>query len=131
MSVKRACRPSAGFDGADSRDLEGSLQRLAIRRRAGGIQLHAAEEMTGDEHDQRHPSERSNGREPERKSNGGNNGTISDKQRSMLFARGKAANIPMNDLSKCWIQEGFEIAAQITKDKFDAVLKHIDEWKAA
>ena len=88
-----------------------------------------AEEMTGDGHDQRPPEERQPGREPQRRSETTNgNGIISEKQRSMLFARGKDAGIPMNDLAKCWQAEGFDIAAQITKDKFDAVLKRVSEW---
>lgn len=98
-----------------------------------GFSTTPAEEMTGDEQDHRR-EEKQNGRDPERKStaNGpANNGLINDKQRSLLFARGKAAGIPMNELAKCWQAEGFDIAAQITRDKFDAVLKRIAEWKAA
>lgn len=97
-----------------------------------GYDTTPAEEMSGDEHhDQRHPSERKPGKEPERKSeNGGGNGVISDKQRSMLFAIAKEVGCPMNDLAKIWQAEGFDIAANITRPKFDAILKNVREWKA-
>ena len=92
-----------------------------------GFSTTPAEEMTGDE--QGRTEDRKPGREPQRRSETANgNGIISEKQRSMLFARGKDAGIPMNDLAKCWQAEGFDIAAQITKDKFDAVLKRVSEW---
>lgn len=89
-----------------------------------------AEEMTGDEHDQRRQDERKNGKEPERKSsNGGDH--ISEPQRKRLFAIAKEVGCPMNTVAKIIADAGFDIAANITKTKYDAVVKSVQDWQQA
>ncbi len=88
-----------------------------------------AEEMTGDEHDQRPRNERPNGREPERKSNGGDR--ITEPQRKRLFAIAKEVGCPMNDVAKIITQAGFDVAANVSKDKYDAVVKSVQDWQNA
>ncbi len=95
-----------------------------------GYDTTPAEEMTGDEHDQRHPSERKNGKEPERKSATDNN-LITEPQRSRLFAIAKSAGCPMNTVAQIITKAGFDIAANITKAKYDAVVKAVQEWQNA
>jgi hypothetical protein len=89
-----------------------------------------AEDMTGDEHDQRQPSERKNGKEPERKSASDNN-LITEPQRSRLFAIAKSSGCPMNTVAQIITKAGFDIAANITKAKYDSVVKAVQEWQNA
>lgn len=95
-----------------------------------GFSTTPAEEMTGDEHDQRHASEKPNGREPERKSNGGGK-VITEPQRRRLFAIAKEVGCPMNEAAAIWIKAGFDVVANITQDKYDAIVKSVQEWQAA
>jgi hypothetical protein len=89
-----------------------------------------AEEMTGDEHDQRRQDERKNGKEPERKSSNGSD-HISEPQRKRLFAIAKEVGCPMNTVAKIIAAAGFDIAANITKTKYDAVVKSVQDWQQA
>jgi hypothetical protein len=92
-----------------------------------GYDTTPAEEMTGDEHDQRKPDERKLGKEPERKSNGGDH--ISEPQRKRLFAIAKEVGCPMNAVAKIITDSGFDIAANITKAKYDAVVASVQNWQ--
>lgn len=92
-----------------------------------GFSTTPAEEMTGDEHDQRDGSEKRNGRDPERKSN--KEGVISEPQRKRLFAIAKEVGCPGNDTFKIIQQCGFDIAANITKDKYDEVVEKVRNWQ--
>lgn len=94
-----------------------------------GYDTTPAEEMTGDEHDQRPKDERKNGKEPERKSNGGDR--ITDPQRKRLFAIAHEVNCPMNTVQKIIADAGFDIAANITKAKYDAIVKSVQDWQGA
>jgi hypothetical protein len=93
-----------------------------------GYDTTPAEEMTGGEHDQRDPSEKKQGRDPERKSNGAPK-LITEPQRRRLFAIIKEVGCPMNTACGIWVKAGFDIAAVITQDKYDAIVKSVQEWK--
>ena len=87
-----------------------------------------AEDMTGDEHDQRAKDERQPGREPERKSsNGGDH--ITEPQRKRLFAIAKEVGCPMNTVAKIITDAGFAVAADITKAKYDAIVASVQGWQ--
>jgi hypothetical protein len=88
-----------------------------------------AEEMTGDEHDKRPNNERPTGRDPERKSNGSD--LITEPQRKRLFAIAKEVGCPMNTVAKLIADAGFDIAANISKAKYDAVVKSVQDWQQA
>lgn len=90
-----------------------------------------AEDMTGDEqHDQRPHDERKNGREPERKSANGNGvDRITEPQRKRLFAIAKETGCPMNLVAKIITDAGFDVAANISKAKYDAVVKSVQDWQ--
>lgn len=92
-----------------------------------------AEEMTGgEEYDQRTPEERQAGKDPQRKSEQGQqqhtNGVISEPQRKRLFAIGKEVGCPNNDLMKIVSSFGFGVVADITKAKYDEVVAAIQNW---
>lgn len=93
-----------------------------------GYETTPAEEMEGNEQDQRDAKEKKPGREPERKSNGAPK-LISEPQRRRLFAIIKEAGCPMNAACAIWVKAGFDIAANITQDKYDAIVKSVQEWK--
>jgi hypothetical protein len=82
-----------------------------------GYETTPAEEMEGNEHDQRHPSEKQAGKDPERKSSS-SNGVISEPQR------------PMNDVGVIITKFGFDVAANISREKYDAVVKAVQDWQA-
>jgi hypothetical protein len=91
-----------------------------------------AEEMTGDEQDQRRPEDKKPGKEPERKSaQNGNGQLISEGQRKRIFAIAHEVNCPMNTVGQIIQGFGFDIAANITRDKYDALVKAVQEWQAA
>lgn len=88
-----------------------------------------AEEMDT-EHDQRTQGERKNGREPERKSANGNGvDRITEPQRKRLFAIAKEIGCPMNLVAKIITDAGFDVAANISKAKYDAVVKSVQDWQ--
>ena len=93
-----------------------------------GYETTPAEEMTGDEHDQRRPDERKTGKEPQRKSeNGGDR--ITDPQRKRIFGIAHEVNCPMNEVQKIIAEAGFDIAASITKAKYDAIVESVRNWQ--
>ncbi len=100
-----------------------------------------AEEMTGnertaDDHDQRHPSERTNGKEPERKSeqqaqsqpSTGMAGPITEGQLKRMHAIRKECGCPTNTMGQIIIAAGFDIAANVTKARYDEVVAAIQNW---
>jgi hypothetical protein len=117
-----------------------------------------AEEMTGNEYDQRQPSEQHQGKDTQRKSeqakpaastaapaaaqhqeqpqqtsqpagNGGAKaGPITEGQLKRLHAIRKEVNCPANTAGQIVISHGFDIAANVTKDKYDAVIADIQNW---
>jgi hypothetical protein len=92
-----------------------------------------AEEMTGDETGQPR-EERKPGKDPERKSEqaaNGNTQRISEAQRKRLFAIAHEVNCPMNTVGQIIQSFGFDIAANITREKYDALVKAVQEWQAA
>lgn len=103
-----------------------------------GFNATPAEEMTGDETDQRQAGEKAAGRDPERKSNGAAAGQangkgperISDAQRKRIFGIAGSDDVkcPMNVLSKIITSFGFDIAANVTKDKYDALIEAVRHW---
>lgn len=104
-----------------------------------GFSATPAEEMTGDEQDQRHPSEKQSGKEPERKSeqqtastggNGGKSGPITEGQLKRMHAIRKEAGCPTNNMGQIIIGAGFDIAANVTKDKYDGIIEQIQNWNA-
>lgn len=112
---------------AISKVLSNVLRFVAV---LAGFSDTPAEEMTGDEHDQRQPSERQNGREPERKSSNGNSSDhISEPQRKRLFAIAKEVGCPMNTVAKIMQDAGFSVAADITKSKYEAVVTAVQNWQ--
>jgi len=94
-----------------------------------GFNSTPAEEMTGDEHS--NGEEKKPGREPERKSasNGGGK-VITEPQRKRLFAIMKEIGCPMNIGAQIWIAAGFNVAADITMEKYDAVIENIRNWQS-
>jgi hypothetical protein len=106
-----------------------------------GFAATPAEEMTGDEYDQRHQSEKPTGREPERKSeqqaqtqpagNGaapGPSGPITEGQLKRMHAIRKECGCPTNTMGQIIIGFGFDIAANVTKAKYDEVVAAIQNW---
>jgi hypothetical protein len=106
-----------------------------------------AEEMTGnertsDDHDQRQPNEKPSGREPERKStqqpvqqtlpvgNGaaGVAGPITEGQLKRMHAIRKECGCPTNTMGQIIIGFGFDIAANVTKARYDEVVAAIQNW---
>lgn len=96
-----------------------------------GYDTTPAEEMVGDEHDQRRPEERKAGREPERKSNGNGHDKITEPQRKRLFAIAKEVNCPMNTVQQIISSAGFDIAANITREKYDSIVQSVQNWQSA
>lgn len=88
-----------------------------------------AEEMTGEEHDQRNRNERPTGREPERKSETNGNDKITEPQRKRLFAIAKEVGCSNNNVVKIFTAAGFDIVANITREKYDAVIESIRNWQ--
>lgn len=88
-----------------------------------------AEEMTGEEQ-QHEKEERQNGKEPERKSSNGGN-LITEPQRKRLFAIAKEASCPMNTVAQIIVAAGFDVAANITRQKYDAVVTSVQNWQNA
>ena len=114
---------------AISKSLSNVLRFVVV---LAGFGATPAEEMTGDETDRR--EERKPGKEPERKSEQQSNGNaqrISDAQRKRLFAIAHEVNCPMNTVGQIIQGFGFDIAANITRDKYDALVKAVQEWQAA
>jgi hypothetical protein len=99
-----------------------------------------AEEMTGNEYDQRRPEDRQPGKEPERKSeqqaqtqpagNGaaGMAGPITEGQLKRMHAIRKECGCPTNTMAQIIIGCGFVIAANVTKAKYDEVVAAIQNW---
>lgn len=97
-----------------------------------GFSSTPAEEMTGDETDRR--EEKPPGREPERKSEQrqANSGEkITEPQRKRLFAIAHEVSCPMNTLAEFWIKAGFDIAANITKGRYDEIVESVRNWQSA
>jgi hypothetical protein len=103
---------------------------LAFVVALAGYATTPAEEMTGDEQSSR---DREPGREPERKSaqqNGNHKpDKISDPQRKRLFAIAHEVSCPMNTLGQIVTSFGFDIAANISRDKYDAVVTAVQNWQ--
>lgn len=111
-----------------------------------GFSATPAEEMTGDEQDQRHPSEQQQGKDTQRKSEqqagtgapaqeqtshpagNGKSGPITEGQLKRFHAIRKESGCPANTAGQIVIKHGFDIAANITKDKYDAVITDIQNW---
>lgn len=94
-----------------------------------------AEEMTGDEHDQRRPEDKQPGKDPERKSEqqaqqtgGGKSGPITEGQLKRMHAIRKECGCPTNTMGQIIIGFGFDIAANVTKDRYDEVVAAIQNW---
>lgn len=96
-----------------------------------GFSTTPAEEMTGDEYDQRHAEEKKAGKDPQRKSEGNGSDRISEPQRKRLFAIAHEANCPMNTVGSIIQGFGFDIAANITRDKYDVLVKAVQDWQSA
>lgn len=111
---------------AISKSLSNVLRFVVV---LAGFSSTPAEEMTGDEHDQRHPSEKPGGKDPERKSSS-SNGVISEPQRKRLFAIAREAGCPMNDVGVIITKFGFDVAANISREKYDEVVKAVQNWQA-
>jgi hypothetical protein len=82
----------------------------------GGVEGTPAEELGGESE------------APQKESAGAKK--ITEGQRKRIFAIAKEHAVPMNDLPAIWQRHGFNTAADITQDKYDAIVTEVQNSKA-
>lgn len=86
-----------------------------------------AAEMTGTEHsanspDGRNSADKNSNRDSQTKK-------ISEPQRKRIYGIANSHNVPMPEIVKLISAHGFRIAADITVDKYEAIIKNIEAYK--
>lgn len=91
-----------------------------------GFETASAEEMTGTEKTAQAGGNGSNGTAS---ANQEGPKKITDAQRKRIFGIANSKNVPMPEIVAILQKSGFKIAADVTVDKYDAVVKEIENWK--